>query len=264
MSKCSVVNDDMIKIKKDIHNTQLYTVWFAEKPVTDAGIIQYKEARFKNDRSEDFITLESDLTESEEDIKAHFSKGCKYKVNRAYREDITFHIFENDAITDEMLNSFLDFFEEFWASKGTGLSDRASLFDEMIRYRNTQALTLAFATVNSVPAVYHTHIFDDRVARLLHSASLYRLKGDEEGNTKNIIGMANRALHFEEIKYFKLKGISVYDWGGAGTGEDVASITEFKESFGGKHVVYNEFETVNGMKAHMINGLSGLKHKIKG
>ena len=66
------------------------------------------------------------------------------------------------------------------------------------------------------------------------------------------------------MKFFKKKGLSVYDWGGAGKTEDVASITEFKESFGGESVICYDFIQVNGTKAKMINALSELKHKIKG
>ena len=253
----------MIIIEKQMHGTALKTVWFAQQPIHDDGIIQYKEAAFKTDDCEEFLTLISDLTGSEEDIKSRFSKGCKYKVNRAYRENIAFHIIDSGDIDDETLDEFLSFFEDFWRSKDTNLDNKDSLRAEMKAYIGQQALTLAYAVVDGEIAVYHTHIYDDKIARLLHSASLFRLR-DGSDNSRNIIGMANRALHYEEMKYFKNRGLSAYDWGGAGKGEDVASITEFKESFGGEHVTYYEFEQVNGVKARMVSSLSELKHKIKG
>ena len=67
--------------------------------------------------------------------------------------------------------------------------------------------------------------------------------------------MANRLLHFEEMKFFKKCGKKIYDWGGAGRAEDVAKITEFKESFGGKPVTYYNFEQVNGILARMFKML---------
>jgi len=254
----------MIKIEKPIHGTKLITVWFADEPISDEGIIQYKEARFDKNKEEDFLTLVSDLDESEEEIKARFSKGCKYKVNRAYREDIDFVIRDSHDIEDGMLETFLDFFEDFWKSKNTELSDRQSLMTEMQAYRRNGALTIAWAVVAGEIAVYHTHIYDDSNARLLHSASLFRLKAENEEKNKNIIGMANRALHYEEMKFFKAKGLHLYDWGGAGKGEDVASITEFKESFGGCPVTYYDSEQINGLKAEMVSSFSKFKHKFKG
>lgn len=253
----------MIKIKRQIHGISMVNVWFAEEPVSDQGIIIYKEAKFKPERSENFDTLVSSLVETEDEIKAHFSKGCKYKVNRALREDISFEILKSEEITDDILEEFLTFFEEFWASKDSSIGDKDSLREEMKEYRRLGALSLAWAVVEGEKAVYHTHVFDEKMARLLHSASLFRLKGDEEGTNKNIIGMANRALHFKEMLFFKGIGLKEYDWGGAGKGEEVASITEFKESFGGEAVTYFDGQQINGAKAKLISALSNLKQRIK-
>ena len=254
----------MIKIKKQVHSTDIVTVWYAEKTIDDDGIIQYREAKFKDGDTEDFYTLLTDLTESEDQIKAHFTKGCRYEVNRAYRENVNFVIKSGADISDKELDGFLDFFKEFWLSKDMTPPDMDSLREEMKAYRDNGYLVISHADIDNEISVYHTLLMDDNNARLLHSASLFRLKTDLEGGTRKIIGMANRALHFEEMKYFKDKGLRCYDWGGAGKGEDVRSITEFKESFGGTPVTYYDFDQTNGIKAKMINSLSEIKHKIKG
>ena len=254
----------MIKTEKNVHGTRLITVWFAQDEIDEDGIIQYKESAGRFGDAVPFDTLVSDLNGSDEDIRSRFTKGCKYKVNRAYREDIDFVIIDSTDITDGLLNEFLDFFEDFWKSKDTVLDNRGSLLGEMKDYIRQGALTIAYATVSGAKAVYHTHIYDDRTARLLHSASLFRLKDSDSGNDRNIIGMANRALHFEEMKYFRSKGLTVYDWGGAGKGEDVASITEFKESFGGTPVTFYDSTVVNGTRAKLVSSLSEIKHRIKG
>ena len=88
----------MIKIEKQAHSVPIITVWFADREIDDDGIINYKEARIPIGRSVPFLTLISDLNESEDDIKAHFSKGCRYEVNRAYRENVEFHILDSDEI----------------------------------------------------------------------------------------------------------------------------------------------------------------------
>ena len=241
----------MLVLQKKKHGIDFYTVWFAKEPLKKSGIIAYRE--YMGDRpsagASDCHTLVTDLTETEEEIKQHFSKSCKYKVNRAAREDVAITILRDQEITDEVIEDFCTFFETFWESKGSALEDKQKLKAELQSYRAAKALTIAYAKVNGEKAIYHTHVKDDHTARLLHSASLYRLQQDEEGNTKNLIGMANRLLHFEEMKYFKGIGLKAYDWGGAGRGEDVIHITEFKESFGGTPATYCNFEQVNGILA---------------
>lgn len=241
----------MLLLHKKKHGIHFYTVWFAKEPLKKSGIIAYRE--YMGDKPSgkvsDCHTLITDLTETEEEIKQHFSKSCKYKVNRAAREDVSITILRDREITDDIIEEFCEFFAAFWESKGSSLEDKQKLRVELQSYRAVDALTIAYAKVNGETAVYHTHVKDESIARLLHSASLYRLQSDEEGNTKNLIGMANRLLHFEEMKYLKALGMTTYDWGGAGRGEDVIHITEFKESFGGMPVTYCNFEQVNGILA---------------
>lgn len=244
----------MLVLQRKKHGIHFYTVWFATKPFLKLGIVAYYEymGEKPNLPYTDFETLITDLSESEEEIKQHFSKSCKYKVKRAAREDVSCQILDSEQITDKEIADFCEFFSAFWESKGSSLSDKEKLIQELKEYREKKALTIGYAVVNGEKAVYHTHIGDDDTVRLLHSASLYRLQKDEEGNTKNLIGMANRLLHFEEMKHFKKKGIARYDWGGAGHTEDVMHITEFKESFGGTPAEYCNFEQVNGLKAKLF------------
>ena len=193
----------MLVLHKKKHGINFYTVWFATKPFRKSGMVAYYE--YMGDKPKvvytKFETLITDLTESEDEIKQHFSKSCKYKVNRAAREDVICQILDSEQITDEEIADFCDFFEDFWESKGSSLSDKEKLKQELKQYRGRKALTMGYALVNGEKAIYHTHIGDDETMRLLHSASLYRLQKDEEGNTKNLIGMANRLLHFEEMKH---------------------------------------------------------------
>ena len=244
----------MLTLQKKKHGINFYTVWFATQPFQKPGIVAcYEYAGAQPDIPHtEFETLITDLTEQEEEIKQHFSKSCKYKVNRAAREDVQWVILDSDRISDDELKNFGTFFSSFWESKGTFLADKERLLEELRAYRKANALTLAYAIVNGEKAVYHTHIADESTARLLHSASLYRLQKDEEGNTKNLIGMANRLLHYEEMKHFKMQGKKRYDWGGAGRTEDVIHITEFKESFGGTPATYYNFEQVNGFLAKLF------------
>lgn len=247
----------MLVLHKKKHGIHFYTVWFAQEPLKKPGIIayhEYKDGKY-GVKGTEHHTLLTDLTGTEDEIKLQFSKSCKYKINRATREDVSVVICRDGEISDEVIDSFCDFFEKFWESKGSSLNNKNKLKQELLSYRDADGLMIGYAVVNGETAVYHTHVKDGENGRLLHSASLYRLQTDEEGNTKNLIGMANRLLHFEEMKYMKNLGLTTYDWGGAGRGEDVIHITEFKESFGGTSAVFYNFEEINGLKAKLFKVL---------
>ena len=60
---------------------------------------------------------------------------------------------------------------------------------------------------------------------------------------RNLIGRANRLLHWNEIIFFKNASCKVYDFGGLSNSADtkLVHIDEFKKGFGGKIVVeYNQ------------------------
>lgn len=239
----------MLTLTRKRHGVKVIDCWYATGPIKEKGIViyHYSLAPFgKNSRPSN--TLLSDLRLSEEEIVDQYSKSCKYKVNRAPREGVTVELYNGNEVTDEIIDQFLVFYAEFYHSKGYGDIGKEHLMDEMKRLRDGKALSIHVAFIGKEPAVYHTHILADGYARLYHSASLFRVI---EGVNPNVVGMANRYLHKVDMLTFKEMGIATYDWGGAGRGEDVIRITEFKESFGGKVATFYNGETVFGIKAKL-------------
>ncbi len=242
----------MIKTVTKRHGINFIKVWFAKEPLGDDGIITYHQSRTEGKNAEEFDTLLSDLTPDPEAIKSKFAKNCKYEVNRAERENVQTKTISGADIKDEDIDAFITFFEEFWKTKDSTLSDPEGLRAEMISYRDTGALTYTIAVIDGKDSVYHTYISDNERTRLWHSASLYRLMEGEQTDNRKIVGMANRHLHFADMLHFKEKGLKLYDWGGAGRGEDVINITRFKESFGGFAERSYDYEEVNGLKAKLF------------
>ncbi len=240
----------MIAVKTKKHGIDFYRVWFADRPFNKPGVIAYHQASFCPKKYDEFDTLLTDIAREPEQIKGDFAKNCRYKVNRAEREDVQIRFLDNEQITDDEIETFLSFFKTFWESKGNAFDRADEVRRDLKDYRDAGALTFAIATVKGVDAVYHTYVYDEKRARLLHSASLYRLMDDEESDSRNLIGMANRYLHYADMLHFKEKGLKTYDWGGAGRGEDVINITEFKESFGGVPEKTYDFEEAKGFKAN--------------
>lgn len=243
----------MLTLTRKKHGIEFVDCWYADESFKKKGIIQYYQSLKPIGRKiESFDTLLTDLTESEEEIVAHFAKNCKYKVNRAPREGVTVVCTQKQDITDEQIKEFVVFYAEFYASKGYDAVNKEKLTEELKRYRGAGALSIHVAYLNETPVVYHTHVITDKYARLFHSASLYRVI---EGVNPNVVGMANRYLHKVDMLQYKGMGITTYDWGGAGKGEEVANITEFKESFGGTKAVFYHGEEVKGWKAKLFKAL---------
>lgn len=250
----------MLVLQKQLHGISFRTIWYATEPVKKSGVLQYREALFcPNPSAIKFETLISDLTETEEEIVAKFSKNCRYEVRRAAKENIETEMKTGASLTEQDLEEFCSFFVEFWASKGVEYNEADKLKQELTEYAAQDALAIASASVNGKKILYHTYVTDDTRARLYHSASLYR---QDEEVPQSLVGMANRYLHKEDMLYFKAAGKASYDWGGAGTTEEVINITRFKQSFGGTPVTYYDATEVLGWKAKLVNMLSALKHKL--
>ncbi len=246
----------MLTLTRKRHGVKVIDCWYATEEVLTKGIVTYHQSLIPlGKENQPFDTLVSDLRPTKEEITAAFSKSCKYKINRAPREGVAVELFNGGDVTDEIISQFLDFYAAFYESKGYGDIGRDHLMDEMKRYRDAGALSVHVAYIGEEPVVYHTHILTEEYARLYHSASLYRVI---EGINPNVVGMANRYLHQVDMFTFKEMGKKTYDWGGAGRGEEVLKITEFKESFGGTPAIHYNGETVIGGKAKLYRRVTSL------
>lgn len=251
----------MLVLEQIRHGISFKTVWYATERITGKGIISYREAQFQdNSATEVFSTLISDLTISEEEIIQKFTKSCKYKVNRAPREGVICQECSGEKVTGAEIDKFISFYVDFWKSKNVEfeLNKRLSLKNELLLYAESGALCITKAILDGEVVVYHTYVTDGIHGRLLHSASLFRT---EDSGKSNIVGIANRYLHKQDMLMFKKQGVQIYDWGGAGTADDVKHITEFKASFGGTPKNYFEYYEVKGVRAKMFVLLAKILHR---
>lgn len=251
----------MIKITRKKHGINLIECWFAKEPLTERGIINYIESEFvpEGEKTQEFRTLISDLTETEEEILKKFSKSCIYKVKRAPREGVTARLYASEELADgSLIREFAGFFEEFWKSKGVEYHEKDRCVESLTEFMQAGALAIGTASVDGKVQVYHVYVMDEERARLLHSASQFRT---EEEIPQTVVGFANRYLHKESMLYFKRLGKTIYDWGGAGLEEEVESITRFKESFGGEARIYYNGESVQGGLPGAVAWASRLRHR---
>ena len=190
---------------------------------------QYSEKR--KAFSSDIHTLLIDLTNAEDVIFSGFDKITKHQVNRAEtKENFTIATFDS---TWEGKNDFFKFYNTFALSKKLppiGEEEFNFLF-------NNNSYIIRSASYNDEVLVYHSYIIANKRARLMHSASLFRNSTDTA--FKNMIGRANRLLHWDDICYFKRNGYLIYDLGGVSidkNNQEGQAINKFKEGFGGKIV----------------------------
>jgi lipid II:glycine glycyltransferase (peptidoglycan interpeptide bridge formation enzyme) len=218
------------------HNITYGLTYFNESYVKQQVDVIYEwqyseEKRF----SEEFYTLFIDLNEDEEVIFSRFEKNTKYEINRAINKDgIAIETF--NAKTDRQL--FYDFYNQFAMTKEREPIDTRET-DLLI---DNNMFIIRAASLDNEYMVFHSYAIANRRARLMHSASLFR---EADDNTRrNLIGRANRLLHWEDIRYFKNLKFAIYDLGGIAMDKSNTqgqAINKFKECFGGTLV--KEYKT---------------------
>ena len=168
----------------------------------------------------DNYTIENDLRLTEEEIFGAFTKQYRNQIRQAETEGVNCY-FHKD------IPGFVEFFNDFAATKGINLTSIQRL-EEM-----GDELLLSYAEWNGRVLAAHSYHYDKAagVVRTYQSASV-RLTGELD---KNLIGKANKLLHYKDMLYFKQLGIHTYDFGGyAGKDDkrDLKGINEFKLNFG--------------------------------
>lgn len=206
-------------------------IWFAEKP-NPLGILNsfYSICAYEKPMigytTIPYYTKIIDLaTFTGETLLQSFHKSCIYKIRRAEREGVSFHI-------ENSFDKFESFYNEFAKEKGLPAIEK-----KVRAFKTTFFITKA--TFNEEVIVMHSYIVDKKIGRAFmhHSASLFRDESDS--GKRNIIGMANRFLHYMDMVYFLKRGYKTYDLGGYGYKSDapeIQGINRFKDEFNGRLV----------------------------
>jgi hypothetical protein len=226
-------------------------IWFATEADTEnlnvADIVEINQSPSKvTGKCEiEFHTLEVDLTKSEEEILLAIKKDTKYEIRRASDKDqLQCQFFENP--TPEIIDEFVAFFRSFAHMKGILPIERARL----LRYSQAGVAMLSKCFgPNGNPLTWHAYYVEGQRARLLYSASM---RADKTSVDRSLVGRANRLNHWNDILYFKNKGLKIYDLGGWYAGDsdkEKLNINKFKEEFGGQHTIQ-----YNGLYTRSIRG----------
>lgn len=181
-------------------------------------------------------SLITSLTDDEQDIFRKIRKNARYEIKRSERENCKFDVLRGSQINDDLLQKFAYTYTKMYASKGMKRTFNYRLMNACIE-EDCVAITVGYH--DDIPMVYHSYLFDNNVARLYQSCSLFRDNSDKD-EPKNV-GMVNRALHWNDIMYFKKNSCTQYDWGGISSLDSPRGIDVFKQGFGGEPVEYYNY-----------------------
>lgn len=218
------VFDEMVILKSSF----IREAWFADKMQLSDAIAFSKYRQYRGDavpwymKAETFYTSVIDLKSDLDSILRAFSSTTRYEVRRALKEGAVFGLVEDK-------NEFIHFYNEF--ARGKGLKELRSVS------KYGCSLIITSVSVGDEVLCMHAYVIDEelRRVRLLYSASHFR--SADQASKKGLIGIANKFLHFEDMRYFKELAYEEYDLGGyALNSEDpvLQSINKFKDGFSGK------------------------------
>ncbi|MBC5637996.1 peptidoglycan bridge formation glycyltransferase FemA/FemB family protein [Ornithinibacillus sp. BX22] len=183
-------------------------------------------------------TLLIDLRETEEAIFQAIHKNTRYKINRARKRDLISY-YEVESPTDADLHRFCTFYNSFAKQKKIPPAN----IDKLQGLRDQQSIILTYITDEDDRMLCcHIHYLVKESAVLLYSAS----GRFDNAEMRNIIGRANRYLHWRDMLSFKAKGIDWYNFGGLfvdPSSSETSSINRFKKEFGGIEV--NEWKLLH-------------------
>lgn len=238
------------------HGIRIGQVWFEEKwektkpcpaLVLIHGIKSWTEGR--DSKTELFHTLSNDLLLPEEELYSGIQKNVRYEIRKNEKEPMEIRVLEAQELlrSPERLEELEAMYEALYRSKG--MKQKLN-HEQLLCYAETGALILTEILSQERILVIHSYLTDGEQTRLLHSVSEFR-DGDCDAN---LVARANKRLHWEDMKLFKERGVSMYDWGGISDPDHPNGIDAFKMKFGGQPLTY-----YNVLKGITVLGKLGIR-----
>lgn len=251
-------------MRVDVKGNYLTTkhIWFEsfedvrDIPKTDGIVIHMNEKPEINGLKDGyhsvlFTSLESDLTSEPEEWNVN--KYHRQKIRRSMREgtELIFFNAEDVLKNEALLSDFNAAYKGMFAEKG--LTNELPVA-ELEAYAKAGYLTVSKAVTPDGDEVFHSYIHEAERSRPLQSCSLFR---GVDNNRRNALGRANVYLTYEDMKYFKNKGVRRFDWGGVSSYSEPNGIDHFKLLFGGLPIEYYSINIESG-KAKLLSKIKSL------
>ncbi len=244
----------MVTILRSKFGIPISDIFFAAAdtpPDPHSALSLFVQARNPQPGFVPFRTHIIDLSQSPGLLFERISSNGRYRIRRAEREGCIPSLTTTPSEVD--LERFCRFFDGFSRQKSLPRANRAKLR----ALKDAGALIISSVTDGKDSTLaMHAYVRDPliRRARLLYSASHFR--GSDDSGARNLIGRANRLLHWHEIELLHGQRYLQYDLGGVTSGDEdpaKAAIARFKREFGGSEVT--EF---NGYRPNSMVGKAAL------
>jgi hypothetical protein len=191
-------------------------------------------------------TLVIDLADDDERLFEQMSKDTRSKIRRAMQKD-PLQVAAAAAPSPGDVDEFADFYDGFAAAQSVSRVFRPRL--HALAQRGNLVLTSVCREGQEV-LVRHAYVAARGRGFMLYSGSTLAEAGDS--GARNLIGRANRYLHWHDIRLFRERDFRLYDFGGLDVDErspKTAGIARFKRGFGGEvRPVYSS------TRAHSMRG----------
>lgn len=224
--------------------------WFHERPAAASalGLAIYYHCRLTTPvpgfrRTPKFTKL-MDLRKSEEELFNDFGKETRHKLKRGIAEGLRFSVVEDR-------NELRDTYNEFARAK------RLPLIEERVLTAYWPKLLATKLSQDGKVLVMHAYLLDRQGQRACqsHAAAMFRSTDDRQ--QQNLIGRANRLLHYLDMLALKERHFEVFDIGGYALNTadpELQEVNAFKDSFGGQLV---EESIYTSLPLLALRGLSG-------
>jgi hypothetical protein len=222
--------------------------FFYDEPVSTpkADIVRFR-SRVRPDgggRSKTMCAVVIDLSREPEELEADLNTMTRKGIRRATKDPFFLERFT--APTEAQVTEFADFYDYFADGKGIARANR----ERLAGLQRSQTLFLSRISAGGKPLVCHGLIRVGKWAGGVYFAS--RLRDAENSEQANMIGRANRLLHWSDMFWFRENGYERYDlgmWVRPGADAEKRKISEFKEGFGGRVAElfeYDRWQTLRG------------------
>jgi hypothetical protein len=225
----------MITYKKS--GVTVTEMFFDSKPAPQgADIVRYHNFSqpVPGTHSYEYPTIRIDLKPEPSEILAQMRRRARRKLKSAEAATLVHEY--NFPANEQWTAEFLDFFDRFAPLKHLPAANRSRI--GALQSHSVLLLSRVRDASGEV-LVWHAYYVKNKVARLFHSASLFRAHRDTDGaidrEFADRVADANAFLHWNDMLTARTLGCDTYDWGGWHAGNDPENlrINEFKEGFGG-------------------------------
>lgn len=254
----------MIEVNERIkHGLKMVDVYYAKNndDHKEYDVVLYIQNKESIQGAAEFKTIILDLEKTEEDIFAGFGKHLRRGIRKIESSDEV-ECFIDFQPSDEQLEDFIKYFEEFSKSRGIYKCNAENLYK--LRDAGCLAIEGAREKESGKILIYHTYNFDDTRVRMQYSASITYLYPDDN-KMRNMISNANRLLTFHGIKVFKEKGLKEFDFGGVtldSNHKEMEGIDRFKMEFGGEVITEYNYYCAKNSKGKMFLSVKSVQDKI--